>query len=178
MKYNEAISQLANSILINFDEVFIDAEIVTTDSGIRFPAIIQADEWINLSPSDQKETIYIRRNGDDDVLDELKTSSCGKAYRMRSSLRIVYFQDHAKNHNEILSKLMQSVLITGTKLGKIVRDKWRLQKDESSGDYTFGATTAYFAIDIFILWNLISETCEEDFCTELKNPLVKCPAAA
>ena len=95
---------------------------------------------------------------------------------MRSTLRIVYFEDHVEKHNEILSKLMQSVLIGGTKLKSIIRDKFKLLKDESSGEYNFGPTTAYFAIDIYALWELKPDTCLEDFCVTLENPLKKCVA--
>lgn len=173
MTYSEVVQVLATNITVNFDEVFFDAEIVTNDKNEKFPAISLNDEWISLVPTDQKETIYIRRNGDDEVQEEFKIGSCVKSYRMRSSLRIVFFKDHAKNHNEILSKLMQSVLVSGTKLQKIIRDKWKLKKEESSGDYNLGANTAYFAIDIYAFWNLLPETCEEDFCIEIENPLNK-----
>lgn len=181
MNYSEVIQLLANNILVYFDEVHINGEIVLiTDDGKlkeKFPAINLNDEWISLVPTDTKETIYIRRNGDDEVQEELHFASCGKAYKMRSSLRVVYFKDHAKNSSEILAHLMQASLTGHTKLKSITRDKWRLQKDESSGDYNFGATTAYFAIDIYALWNLIPDTCEEDFCIDITNPLKKelCP---
>lgn len=177
MTFSEVIQNLAGNIIVNFDEVYTNAEIVNiTDAGKlteKFPAVSVADEWINLVPTDQRETIYIRRNGDDEVVEELKLGSCVKSYRMRSQLRIVFFKDHAKNHNEIIAHLMQAVLVTGTKLKSIIRDKWRLQKDESSGDYNFGATTAYFAIDIYALWTLQTDTCEEDFCIDIQNPLRK-----
>lgn len=178
MTYSEIITLLSNNVLVYFDEIYHNAEIVTiTDNGKqkeKFPAINQNDEWINLAPTDQKETIYIRRNGDDEVQEEFRLASCAKSYKMRSSLRIVFFKDHAKKHNEILSHLMQAALTSHTKLKSIQRDKWRLQKDESSGDYNFGPSTAYFAIDIYALWNLIPDTCEEDFCIDIENPLRKC----
>lgn len=174
MNYSDSISILANNLLTEFNEVYRDAEIIVNDKGVRQPAVAVADEWISLVPTDQKETIYIRRNGDDDVQEELKMGSCVKSYKMRSPLRIVYFKDHVKKHNEILSKLMQSVLVQHTKLRAIVRDKWKLLKDESSGDYNFGATTAYFALDISVLWDLQPDTCTEDFCVEIENPLKKC----
>lgn len=179
MRYSDIIQLLANNILVNFDEVYVNAEIVMPEKE-KFPAVSVADEWINLVPTDTKETIYIRRNGDDEVIEELKLGSCVKSYRMRSQLRIVFFKDHAKNHNEIIAHLMQAVLVTGTKLKSIIRDKWKLQKDESSGDYNFGATTAYFAIDIYALWTLQNDTCIEDFCIDIQNPLKKesCPVAA
>lgn len=171
----EVIEQLANNLLLSFDDIYHSAEIVTAD-GNRFPAISQADEWVNLSPSDTKETIYIRRNGDDEVMEEARLASCSKSYKMRTPVRIVYFKDHNKD-NSILPKLMQAVLISSTKLAKIVQDKWKLLKDESSGDYNFGANTAYFAIDIYLMWYLIPDTCEEDFCLPLENPLKKCLVA-
>lgn len=177
MIYADVISSLANNLTIYFDEVYHSAEIIVNDTGIKQPAISLKDEWVTLVPSDTKEIIYIRRNGDDEVMDELKLGSCVKSYKMRSRLRIVFFKDHANNHNEILYHLMQSVLITGTKLISIIRDKWKLLKDESSGDYNFGATTAYFAIDIYALWDLIPDTCEQDFCLTLENPVKKCPVA-
>ena len=113
-------------------------------------------------------------------MEELKLGSCVKSYRMRSQLRIVFFRDHVKDHSKILAQLMQSVLVSGTKLNRIIRDKWKLQKDESTGDYNFGATTAYFAIDIYAMWELSKDTCDEDFCIDIQNPLKKesCPAAA
>lgn len=169
--YPAIIQNLSSNILLYFDEVFHSAEIIVNDKGIKQPAITQNDEWISLAPSDQKETIYIRRNGDDDVMEELKLGGCVKSYKMRSSLRLVYFKDHAKHHNEILSKLMQSVLVGGTKLKSIIRDKWKLLKDESSGDYNFGATTAYFAIDIYAIWELKPDTCEQELCIEIENPI-------
>lgn len=174
MTYSETIQLLGNNLTNYFNEVFHSAEIVTNDKQEKYPGTSINDEWTDLSPTDTKEIVYIRRNGDDEVMEDLKMSSCVKSYKMRSSLRIVFFRDHAKKHNEILSKLMQAVLIGGTKLKSIIRDKWKLQKDESSGNYNFGATTAYFAIDIYALWNLIPDTCGEDFCVDIENPLKKC----
>lgn len=170
MNYSEIIENLSNSLLGNFDVVYHSAEIITADDN-KFPAVSLKDEWINLAPTDTKETIYIRRNGDDEVQEDLKVGSCIKSYKMRSQLRVVFFKDNAKNQNEIISKLMQSVLIGGTKLNKVIRDKYKLLKDESSGDYSFGPSAAYFAIDIYALWQLTPDSCEEDFCLELDNPL-------
>lgn len=180
MKYQEIIQALSNSLLKQFDEIYHNAEIVTNDKGIKQPVISKNDEWISLVPTDQNETIYIRRNGDDEVLENMHLSSCRNEYKMRTSLRIVYFRDHIENHNEIITNLIQSVLISGTKLKSVIRDKWKLQKDESSGDYNFGATTAYFAIDIYAIWNLVIDTCETDYCVEIGNPLKRepCPVVA
>jgi len=178
MTYAEIIQTIATNLSTEFDEVYFNAEIVTAEDK-KFPAITNKDEWVNLTPTDQRETVYIRRKGDDEVQEELKLGSCIKAYKMRSQLRIVYFKDHASNHSEILYKLVQSVLINNTKLNKVIQDKWKLQKDESSGSYNFGATTAYYAIDIYAYWTLQPETCEQDFCVDIVNPLKKelCPVA-
>lgn len=180
MTYQDIILNLANNLLTDFDEVYHSAELIVNDEGIKQPAVALNDEWLSLVPTDQKETIYIRRNGDDEAIEDLKIGSCIKSYKMRSPLRIVFFKDNAKNHNEILSKLMQSVLIGSTKLRSVSRDKWKLLKEESSGDYNFGATTAYFAIDISAFWTLQPDTCGEDFCIDILNPLKKepCPAVA
>lgn len=169
MKYSEVILSLANNLLSNFDEVYHSAEIIQADE--KFPAISINNEWLPLAPSDTKEAIYIRRNGDDEVIEDLKIGSCVKSYKMRSQLRVVFFKDNADKHSETLSKLMQSVLIGGVKLNKITRDKYKLLKDESSGKYTFGPKAAYFAIDIYALWELKLDSCDEDFCLELDNPL-------
>lgn len=171
MTYSEVISNISSNILLSFDEVYHSAEIVTTDKQ-KFPAIINADEWISLVPTDQREIIYIRRNGDDEA-EETRVSSCGKSYRMKTPMRIVFFKDHAKNPEEIIFKLMQGVLTGQTKLKSVIRDKWKLQKEESSGDYNFGATTVYFALDIYIMWDLLSDTCEHDFCVDIPNPYKK-----
>lgn len=179
MTYNEVIQNLCQNALNHFDEIFHSAEIIVNDKGIKQPAIALNDEWISLAPTDQKETIYIRRNGDDEVMEEMKLSSCGKSYKMRTALRIVFFRDHAKNHSAILSNMMEAVLTGFIKLKSITRDKWKLKKEESSGDYNFGATTAYFAIDIYAIWYLQPDKCEEDFCEEIDNPIKKesCRAA-
>lgn len=180
MTYSEITENLSNNIINYFDEVYHSAEIIVNDKGIKQPAISIDDEWISLVPTDQRETIYIRRNGNDDVVEDFKIDSCGKSYKMRTPLRIVYFKDHAKKHDETLSNLMQSVLTQGVKLRSIIRDKWKLQKDESSGDYNFGATTAYFAIDIYVTWDLLPDNCVHDFCTDIPNPIKKesCNAVA
>jgi len=179
MTYQEVILNLANSLLVYFDEVHHSAEIVQTEDQDKLPTVTLKNEWISLAPTDTKETVYIRRNGDDEVMDELKLGSCIKSYKMRSPLRVVFFKDNAETQNKILAHLLQSVLIGGTKLTKVIRDKWKLKKDESSGDYHFGAKTAYFAIDINIFWELKPDSCEEDFCQDIVNPLTKslCPAA-
>ena len=179
MTYQEVILNLANSLLVHFDEVHHSAEIVQTEDQDKLPTVTLKNEWISLAPTDTKETVYIRRNGDDEVMDELKLGSCIKSYKMRSPLRVVFFKDNVELHNEILAHLLQSVLIGGTKLTKVIRDKWKLKKDESSGDYHFGAKTAYFAVDINVFWELKPDNCEEDFCQDIVNPLTKslCPAA-
>jgi len=174
MTYNQIIENLATNLSINFDLVYHSAEIFINEDGVKMPGIPLADNWFDLVPTDERQVLYIRRNGEDEVQSDLRISSCSKGYNMRSQLRIVYFEDHAEKHNEILSKLMQSVLIGGTKLKSIIRDKVKLFKDESSGDYSFGPTTAYFAIDIYALWELKPDSCEEDFCVTLENPLTKC----
>lgn len=180
MTYSETILALSESLLKNFDEVYHSAEIVTNDAGIKFPAIALGDEWISLAPTDQKETLYIRRNSGDDVQEEVKFGSCSKAYKMRTSLKIVFFRDHTTDHRKILQRLMQSVLIGGIRLRSIVQDKWALQKEESSGDYTFGADTAYFAIIVNAVWDLYPDSCDQDFCADIENPLKRerCPAVA
>lgn len=172
MTYSQIIQILASNILIYFDEIYVNAEIVSLKKE-KFPAVSMASEWLTLAPTDQKETIYIRRSGDDEVTEEMKLSSCAKSYRMRSSLRIVFFKDHAASQNDILAHLMQAVLTQGTKLRSITRDKWKLQKEESSGNYNFGPTTAYFAIDIYAIWTLLPDDCLEDFCADILNPLKK-----
>ena len=78
------------------------------------------------------------------------------------------------NHSEILVNLLQSILVGGTKLSKVIRDKWKLRKDESTGEYDFGPQTAYFAIDIYAFWELKPDSCDEDFCADIENPLKKC----
>lgn len=180
MTYPEIIISLAQSILVNFDEVFHSVEIIQNEDGVKLPAYPVGDDYPDVVFSDQKETVYIRRNGDDEVMEELRIGSCAKAYKMRTPLRIVYSKDHANNHADIVFKLMQSVLIGSTKLKGIVRDKWKLKKDESSADLKFGATSAYFAIDIYAFWQLTPDNCEQDVCVELENPLKKepCPAVA
>ena len=179
MTYSEIIEVIANNLSERFCEVYHSAELIfTTDASnkqVKFPAINQDKEWIRLAPEDIEETIYIRRSGDDEVFEELKLGSCSKAYKMRSPLRIVYFRDNSKK-DEPLFKLMQSVLLMNTKIRSIIRDKWKLLKAESSGDYSFKPTTVYLAIDIYAIWELKSDVCEQDFCIDIPNPIIKCEA--
>jgi CRISPR/Cas system CMR subunit Cmr6 (Cas7 group RAMP superfamily) len=178
MTYSESILNLANSLLQSFDEIHHSVEIIQNDKGEKLPAYPLEDEFIDVVFSGQKETVYIRRNGDDEVMEELKISSCSKSYKMRTLVRIVYSKDFAKDHNTILFKLMQSALIGGTKLKGIVRDKWKLQKEESSARLRLGATSAYFAVDLYVFWQLLPDTCEQEICLTLENPLKKCPVVA
>ena len=165
MNYADTISKLYKNLSSYFECVFTNAEIIINDRGVKFPGVPEGEEWKNLSPSDQEQTIYIRRNGDDEVLRELKLSSCSKSYTMRTPLRIVFFKDHAEDHGKIVFNLMQSVLITNSELKAVKRDKLRLLKDESSGNYKFSGTTAYFGVDLYVIWELVSDNCEQDFCS-------------
>ncbi len=171
MTYPQIISLVAINLTNYFDKIYHSVEIVSNENE-KFPAIPIADEWISLVPSDQNETVYIRRNGDDQLYGEEIIGSCVKTYKMQSSLRLVYFKDNANNHDEIIFKLMQSILLRSTKIKSIIRDKWKLLKDESNGDYNFGATTAYFAIDFYAYWILKPDLCEQDFCMTIENPFL------
>jgi len=173
MTYQEVILNLSNSLVQYFDDVYHSAEILTVDNE-RIPVINLKDDWKYLAPTDEGQNLYIRRNGDDEVMEELRLGSCIKSYKMRSQLRIVYFEDYAEKHNEIIAHLLQSVLIGGIKLVRMVRDKWKLKKDESSGEYVFKPSTAYFAIDIYVFWELKPDNCDQDFCVDIENPVKKC----
>lgn len=179
MKYFESIQKLAASLAMNFDVVYYNAEIIVNDKNRRVPAVPQGDEYVDLSPSDQKEILYIRRNGDDAVTGDLRIGSCVKSYKMATPIRIVYFRDHTdlKDHWVVLAKLMQAVLVQGTQLSRIIRDKWSLARSESTGAYNFGATTAYFALDVTLLWQLDIDTCDDD-CVTLANPVTTNIAAS
>jgi hypothetical protein len=178
MTYSESILNLSSSLLQNFEEVFHSVEILQNEKGEKLPAYPLEDEFIDVVFSDTKETVYIRRNGDDEVQEELRIGSCSKSYKMRTPVRIVYSKDFAKDHTNIIFKLMQSALIGGTKLKGVVRDKWKLQKEESSAKLRLGATSAYFAVDLYVFWQLLPDSCEQDICLTLENPLKKCPAVA
>lgn len=173
MKYSEVIENLANKLAEVFGEVYHSVEIIETD-GAKLPSIVNGNDWITLEPSDQKETVYMRRNGDDSVLEELKIGSCVKAYRMSTGLRIVYFNDSVFEHNKIISDVLRSVLVQGIKLNRVVMDKARLYKDESSGAYVFGPATLYFAVDVNVYWELKPDNCDQDFCVVLDNPIKNC----
>lgn len=167
--YHDIILQLTQRLSGNFDKVYHSVELVTVDKE-RFPAISLHKEWFNLSPKDTTEILYIRRNGDDEVYSEEPQGSCSKAYKMRSLLRIVYFNDNDGNVDQTLFKLMQSVLVGNTKIQRIIRDKYKLQRDESSGSYEFGPQTVYLAVDLYVTWMLQPDICEQDFCIDIENP--------
>lgn len=170
MTYAQIITAICTGLLQNFEQVYHSAETVEIEN-FKHPAINIGEEWISLAPDDRKEILYIRRNGPDEALDDFRVGSCITSYKMRTPLRIVYFKDRASCHPDILAKLMQSALIKHTKLVRILQDKWRLQKEESSGDYHFGPTTAYFALDIYAIWQLLPDSCDQDLCVEMQNPL-------
>lgn len=174
MNYIETISGIALNLSKYFDNVYHSAELIYNDKNEKMPAVPVNDEWIDLSPTDQKESVYIRRDGDDLMVYQQGIGSCAKAYKMKTPLRIVYFQDHAQSHFGILSKLMQASLTGHTTLNRLIRDKWKLAKEESSGEYSMGASTAYFAIDIDMLWDLLPDNCDNDFCITLDNPIKQC----
>lgn len=169
MTYSENIKNLISNILATFNQVYHSVEIVTIDA-MKKPMAPFMDEYIDLSPTDEKEIIYIRKAGDDVAGESLKIGSCSKAYKMSTPVRIVFFRDHVQNRGQELAELLQAVLSQGVKLTRVVTDKWKLQKDESSGSYRFGPKTLYFAIDVNIFWDLIPDVCEKDYCIEVENP--------
>jgi len=169
MTYSDTIKNIMNNILARFNQVYHSVELVTID-GFKIPAAPLMDEYQDLSPTDEKEIIYIRKAGDDNAGADIKIGSCSKSYKMSTQFRIVFFKDHAENHTKILADLMQIILLQNVKLNRVITDKWKLQKDESSGSYRFGPKTAYFALDITVGWDLISDSCENDYCIEIDNP--------
>ena len=173
MTYFETIQLLMNNILASFDEVHHSVEQVVINN-LKIPAYSKDDEYINLSPTDEKEIIYIRKIGDDVASGPLKISSCGKSYLMVTPVRIIFFRDHAEGHDKIIAELLQSVLCQHTKLVRVMTDKWKIQKEESSGDFAFGPKTAYFAVDIQVTWNLLPDSCERDYCVSTENPVRTC----
>jgi hypothetical protein len=177
MKYSEIILSLTENLSTSFCEVYHSAELVYIfeDGQVveKFPAIPKMKEWIKLAPTDVKDTIYIRRNGDDFMNEELRLSSCGKAYKMRTPLRIVYFNQNG-DAAQALFKMMQSILLQGIKITGVVRDKFKLLRDESSGAYNFNSKTVYVAVDVHAFWELLPDTCDQDFCLEINNPIKKC----
>lgn len=174
MTYPEIIQSLATSLTGYFDTVYHSVEIITDENKSKMPAYPSGDEYLPLIDLDQQEYVYIRRNGDDEVFEEEKLSSCKKAYKMRTPLRIVYSRDNASNQAEVLYKLMQGVLIQGTKIKGVVRDKFKLAKDESSAKFSLSANTIYLAVDVFVFWSLRPDNCDQDFCFDLENPLKNC----
>lgn len=177
MNYSDTITFVANSLAKKFSEVYHSAEIINIfEAGKivdRFPAINKDGEWIPLSPTDVKDTIYIRRIGDDTVNQEARLGSCMKSYVMNGQLRIVYFNMNGDSARSMFD-LLQSVLIQGVKVVRVVRDKFKLLQDESTGEYNFSPKTVYLAVDITIYWDLFPDTCEQDFCVSVDNPIKKC----
>jgi len=173
MTYFETIQLMMKNILASFSEVWHSVEQITID-GEKFPAAMKDDEFIDLSPTDQKETIYIRKAGDDAASGPLKISSCGKAYLMVTPVRIVFFRDHAEGHDKIIAELLQSVLMHHVKLTRVITNKFTLAKDESSGTYSFGPKTCYVAIDVAVTWELEPDTCDKDYCISVENPAKNC----
>lgn len=177
MTYTDIIQNLVNNLAEKFSEVYHSAELVRIfDEGKlkeKFPGINRGREWIELAPTDVTDTIYIRRNGDDNLSEEIRLGSCTKAFKMRTPLRIVYFNDHG-NSEKALFDLMQAVLSQSVKPVTIIRDKFKLLSEESTGDYDFSPMTVYLAIDVNIFWDLLSDKCDQDFCITMDNPIRKC----
>ena len=175
MKYNEVILSVANKLAEKFPVVYHSAYLVTIQDGDvihKFPAVDHGKEWVQLAPTDVNDTIYIRRNGDDFMSEELKLGSCMKAFKMRTPLRVVYFATSG-NEPKIMFDMMNSLLGQSMKIVGIVRDKFKLLRDESNGQYNF-TNDVYLAIDIHIFWDLFPDNCEQDFCVTVDNPVQKC----
>lgn len=177
MTYADVIQKLVTNLAGNFSKVFHSAELITIiDQGKivdKYPAINVDKEWLELAPTDMNDMIYIRRNGDDSLFKELQIGSCTKAYKMRTPLRIVYFNMNG-NAEKSLFYMMQAVLTQSTTPVFIIRDKFKLFREESMGDYNFSPTTVYLAIDVNVFWDLLSDKCDQDFCVKLDNPVQKC----
>lgn len=122
---------------------------------------------------------YIRTNGDI-ISVPLKLQSCGRAYTITAPIRVVFFNDNeSRDHGELVRQLGTFTYLSGVTLVRIITDKFRLVREESSlFREKFDGQSFYIAFDISLTFVLSASDCENKVCLVYPNPVTTCPAAA
>ena len=122
---------------------------------------------------------YIRTNGDI-VSVPFKVQSCARAYTITVPLRVVFFNDNeSRDHAELVRQLGTFAYLSGVTLVRIITDKFRLVREESSlFRAKFDGQSFYVAFDISLTFVFSASDCESKVCQVYPNPVTTCPAAA
>jgi len=93
---------------------------------------------------------------------------------MRIPQRLVFFNSgESRNHEDVQAKCMKAVIKTPrVTLQKLVTTPEEILRSESpTGRFQLKTDSLYFAIEFFVLLDLIADNCEEEIrCDGLANP--------
>src|SRR3989304_5780785 len=121
---------------------------------------------------------YIRVNGDIQGV-PIKITSCNGSYTMTAPLRVVFFNDNEdRNQDDLVRRLSAFTFMRNVALVRIITDKWRLVREESSVfREKFDGKTFYAAVDINATFIHLPSDCADEACIVYPNPVTSCPAA-
>lgn len=161
-------------------KVFHSCQVLKTEAtGMLFPAYPHGSDYIYSGIDDTKGLFaYIRDNGDMSSV-PFKITAGARSYQVTAPLRVVFFSDNEKrDQNDLLRRLSAFTFLKNVTLVRIVTDKFKLVRDESSlFREKFDGQTFYAAVDVTVSFVLLHSDCETDICKVYSNPVTTCPAA-
>jgi hypothetical protein len=155
-------------------EVF-HSVIIIEQGEKRFPAFPKGEdkfEYVGCS-SNRVMTAYLRQSDDLKVNSVVKISSLLNSYNVTVPHRLVFFNAREKrNHDDLLKKFLQVAFLPGVTLNRAIIDKEKLLEQEmSQGDFSFGESDFYCAIDFEVKFVIQKNNCDLEIgCFQICNP--------
>lgn len=148
---------------------------IENGSGVKPAAPVNGRyEYVGLDDTNGF-SCYCRQNGPAEVIEAEKIGSCGmKKYRFKVPQRLVFFNENEnRNHEDIQAKCLKAVMKTNmVTLQKLVTTPEEILRSESpTGRFKLKANSLYFAIEFFVLLDLLADNCESEIrCDGIDNP--------
>lgn len=172
--------EIANAIIATelVTKVFHSCQLLRNqESQILYPAYQRGAEFTYAGIDDTRGLFAYIRTAGDMVAVPLKIQSCARTYEVTAPLRVVFFNDNeSRDHEELVRQLAAFTFLTGVNLVRVITDKFRLIREESSlFREKFDGKTFYIAFDVSLTFILLPSDCETTECLVNTNPITSCP---
>lgn len=155
------------------EQVYINCELFQRD-GKTMPVYKEGNDFMYIGPTDTRFMFaYIRPVGTSKRVAVDQLSSCSKNHKLSVLHRAVFFRDHEERNFELLQKkLLAFTFDKNVDLIGTINSFQALSKLECSlGDFSFGPTTFYYAVDFNVSVSITRSDCDIDYCETIKNPI-------